>query len=387
MPGFRPFVFVLIATVAGIGGRVHAQNLGTSTVHVEESGLRRPYTVEWKFRLSGENEGEGKDAATAAHLRFFTKLEYKFFPWLKAHLEPRFEFYSSNLQARFEGDDYQNKFTIGDTYLSLKPIRYMEARGGAVGQRIMGNDFLLGTRRSFPGVMAIFSTETEPFNTSLMVEHVIPTSYTLSDERVGKEAVPSLQIQAIKVEGKHPGFGNWHGTVGHYTWSNLPDKVAFESAIQGNTVTNSEQTAGARFAYGFDGFYWGGTLCVCDAHDVFPVGLKMKYRGAHNRLAPSQAADAELLGAGPQFKIGSTDLSLMYSRFFIESDASVARYGRSKYGYANRVGDQIEAVADFKNSGFSLGAHWTNALPVADRPTQQTYSDFMIWVETDYARF
>lgn len=383
MLGLKTFTLVSLLACAS-GTLAHAQS---STTTLPASSLeptpKRPLTGEWKFGIGGTTYAEDRDEGAAAELVFGAKFDYHFNKILYAHVEPEAVLYSGRLQERYDNDAYSSRIGLVDGFVGLKPIPFVEGRAGAINQGFLRNPLLISKHRAFPGAQEIVMSDTKPVNVKLVAQQLIPTSYSLNFERSEKEPLPSFQTQSLHLHGEHDEV-DWEVSTGHYSWARLPDKIAFESARAGNSVEGGEAAPGARFKYAFDGVFAHAWTRIGKRQ---PVSLNLEYTRNRNLRAPGEAADAQMFAIGPIVRLGDTELSLQYGRYFIESDSTVARYLPGSLGYANRMGDRVEAELHFKNEKFRIKGHWTNALTVANRPEQQTMTEVYLGVETDYAPF
>ncbi len=114
----------------------------------------------------------------------------------------------------------------------------------------------------------------------------------------------------------------------------------------------------------------------------------LEFNRVHNFRAPGDSADGQLIGIGPKFKIGSNiEVDLRYRPYFIESDATVAAYSKSKFGNTNREGYNLEASVKFIKERFSIFAENYNARPINYDLNQRNLSIIYMGVETEYAPF
>ena len=147
--------------------------------------------------------------------------------------------------------------------MGVIPFEFRELRGGAINQGYLNSPMLVSGRRAFPGFQAILSHDFENIRAELSVEQVVPTSYSMNLDREDKEETPFFQTQSLQFKGKSLKLIEWSVTGGHFGWSNIPDKVAYESSLQGNSVIGSESVAGSQFKYDFDGLFASTELCLC----------------------------------------------------------------------------------------------------------------------------
>lgn len=362
------------------------ESSSTSNIKLEDvtSAPERRWSGEWKFELKGAGFSEGRDEGAAAEFFFESKFKYRFTSMLTGYFEPEAQLFSGRAQERYDNDTYESRIGLGAGLMSFTPVKYVDLRGGVISQEFVDHPLLISQHRAFPGLQQIISTETQPVTVRVMAQQLIPTSYSLNFERSTKEPLPSFQTQSLHVTGKHPGLAEWEVAAGHFNFSRMPDKVAYQSAQMGNTVFGGEAAPGAKLAYGFDGVFWKAEACLClDG----AVQFGAKYFGLLNSNAPSVARDAQMIGGGPRFKFGDHELELRYYNYFAESDSTVARYSRGTIGNTNRVGDILEAEFYFKKQGFKVKGQYVNARTLANTPNQQTLIQYYLGVETDYAPF
>jgi hypothetical protein len=362
---------------------VFGQNTATSTLKSAEAPAKHKFDGTWNFALGGISYEHGKDNEAAAFFYGGANLKYRFTPWLRADLSPRLSVFSSRVQERYSDSGEESRLWMYDGYLAVDPVEYFELRGGALNQRYHGTSLLVSSLRSFPGVQEIGKVKFGDFKAALIFQQVIPTSHSLNTERESQEELPTFMTQTLQLSGKHFGFIEWEASGGLFDWNNIPDKVVADSRLVGN-VGAGENVAGSRFLYDHQGWYATGEFCLCG---TAALGAVVEYERVHNMKAPGDSADAQLVGLGPKIKFGDIELDLRFRPYFIESDATVASYNKSKFGNTNRKGYNIEANVNFKKEGFSIFAENYNAEPINRDPNQRDLSIFYLGVETEYAPF
>lgn len=359
-----------------------AQNSSTLNAPLNHHRTHNKWKSEYELFLGGNGFSEGKDEGFGALLYFKTRFEYRFAPWLRASVRPRLDLFAGRAQERYDNDTYQNRIRMLEGYLAVKPIQVFEVRAGAINQSYLDSPMLVSSHRGFPGFQEVLAFKTSKMKTELIAQQVLPTSYSLNTEREDKERLPYFLTQSLHFLARMDWF-EIRAAGGHYTFRDMPNKVAFESGITGNRVLG-EVAPGARFKNKFDGWFGSMELCACwDA----PVQLLFEYQRIQNTAAPSVDADAQTIGFGPRFRFGDRELELRYRNYFIESDATVGLYNRSLLGNTNRMGDDIEIKLDFKDRKFALVGEWLNARPIRDNATQKTMTVYYFGVETPYAPF
>ncbi len=364
----------------------YGQNLATSSLNSDVERAK-PWMAQWKFAMGGISFSEGQDEGAAAFSKFSLKFDYKFNTWIRAHIEPEAEFFSSRVQERYDNGTYESKLRMKEGYLSAHYEELAEVRGGAISLKdLSGEDragMVVSGGRSFPGVQERVTVKGKKAQVMLMAQQLVPTSYTLNTERDNQEKLPSFNTESL--HGKYTPIEQIElkAMVGHYSYRQLPDKVAFESARLGNRV-NGEVAPGAQFKSGFDGYFWSGYA----KGEITPsVAVFGELGGIVNNEADASDRDGQLWGIGPEFNFGSTQIIVEYGQFYLESDATVAYYTSSSTGNTNREGQFVNLIADFKESNFKLLAQWATAEPIISNGTQKTFNEYFIKVESHYASF
>ncbi len=374
--------FLLLSIAVACGPLAASESIATLETKSQESRPRK-WSGEWKLTMGGTSLSEGKDEGAAAFAWFGANFKYNFAKWLKAEISPNISFYSSRLQERYDDDSYQNRLWMMGAHLSVIPVEYLEFRAGALNQGFLGSSMLVSSLRSFPGLQETAKFKTAEVEGKLILQQAVPTSHTLNTERERMEKLPSFNTESVSLKGKHFGLVEWKATGGHFKWANLPSKVAWESRIDGALGSGLEVTD-SRFTYDHEGWFGTAEACWCT---TAAVDFTLEFQRIHNTKADSFAADAQSFGLGPKFKIGDVEVDLRYRSFFIESDATVALYNKSRFGHTNRIGDQIEASANFKDQGFSIFAQAVRARPINPSEAQRDLSIYFVGVETEYAPF
>ncbi len=382
MSGSKTSFLVLFALALAVSSS-HAQS--TSTLKSNEAVPVRQFNGEWAFEIGGESYSEDKDQGTAAYLYLNFNFEYKFTSWLRAKARPHVDGYSSRLQERFETDDYKNGVKLTEAYISLQPVDFAELRGGALNQGYLNSPMLISARRSFPGFQEILIHQFANLRIEGSAAQVVPVSTSLNDEREDKEKLPLFQTQSIQLSGKNFSWLEWRGNVGHYSWAGMPNKVAYESEILGNSPDGGEAVPGAQFKYAFDGVFAGVDFCLCFVES--PLQWTGEFQRVRNARAASGFGDAQLIGTGPRIIMGDRVLDIRYRRYFVESDVTVASYNRAMFGHSNRIGDNVQVRLDFKDAKFAIVGEWDGAQTLIDRPLQKSMTQYYIGVETHYAPF
>lgn len=379
----RVGLFGLIAVLV-LNFQVQAQVATSNTLKKTENESSRRLNATWSIDLGSGYSNEGKDEGMMAYLYAGANFEYKFLKNLKARVEPRLRLYEGRDQARYDDDLMSNRFNVMNMYFGYEPIKYLELRAGAHSQREMRLPMLISNLRSFAGVKEIAKYETENYKLHFIAQQLVPTSHSSNLEREEKEKVPSFRTEALKFDGQWNDTLKWESMAGLYHWANIPSKVAFESRMVGNMSGGGDYSTDAKLRFAHEGWFAAGTLCWCT---TAPLSFEVEYQRVQNQRAPSYAGDAQLVGFGPNYSFGDKEVSFRYRSYFIESDATVAIYSRSRFGNTNRQGSNIEAALKFKDLGFSIYGEMFAANTINSSANQRYLQEYYFGVETDYVSF
>jgi hypothetical protein len=386
MTGFLTSLLLFFALLA-CGSLAPAQEASELRIKPEKGeDLNEPHkiTASWNMEMGGKDFDEGKDQGAAAYLYFDTKFNWEMTPWLRARANPEVDIYSRRVQERFDSDDYADGIALAEAYLSLHTVGDLaEFRGGAINQGFLNDDMLVYDRRSFPGFQQLLNFEFEHHKIILSAQQVVPTSYSLNDEREDREPLPVFNTQSIEFSGRELQLLDWRLNLGHYSWTNLPNKIAYQSSLTGNSVLGDAPDNA--FRYQFDGYFGGLEVCACMQDS--PLQVVAEFQRIANKRAASGFGDAQMVGIGPRYHLGEYELSLRYRHYFIERDATVSAYNRSFLGNSNRVGDNVRVGVEFLRRHFAIFGEYDNALTIRQDPNQFTFTAFRLGVETNYAPF
>ncbi len=380
--GSKVSLLLLVCAIA-FGPQIYAQNTSTISTPLE-TPKKSKITSAWRFTMGGASLSEGKDEAGAAFLWADAQFDYRLLSNLNVFVNPRISGASSRTQERFDDDTFGSDFAFYDFYIGYQPLKFLELRAGGFAQGLHRTSMLVSSLRTFPGAQEIIKADLGAgIMSRLTFQQVIPTSHSLNAERAEKEQLPTFMTQTLTLGGSHFGWLNWHVTGGHFDWGNMPDKVVWDSRLRGNEGSG-EIVPGSRFRYGHEGYYGSSEFCICTGQ---LLGGVVEFQRIRNMQAADNSADAQLIGFGPRFTFGDRVLDLRYRQYFIESDATVAKYNKSRFGNTNREGYNIEANLEFKDLGFSLFLEMYRATTIVKDPNQFDIAIYYLGVETDYAPF
>ena len=395
IPHARVFEALIIATAFAFGLASEAQTLSTdlsSPLPEEKSTLRvgspddfqKRFQGSWAAEMGFEGSDQGKDEGFASHLGFRAATDMKLSPMLAMRAVPAADFYSARLQKRNLSDDYQSQLSVDDFYLQFTPFRWLEMRAGALSQRFLDLPLLVSRERAFPGGMFAFHVDVADWaKLDVVAETVVPTSRSLNWERSEREPIPLFQTLSVHLALQAAQPWNFTMWTGHYAWSDLPSKVAFDSQIIGNEPSTGVP-ATAHFQYGFDGLFGGLRACYCASA---PWSVELGLMAFHNLNAPVERSNAGMVELSPTMDRKFWNLKFTYAYFFNESDTTPAYYNPARYGNNNRVGQSFEAKFTLKKYQFAILAQYVDSNTINFDLNQQRLTSMLVGVETDYVAF
>ncbi len=377
--GFWPWLAgVLLWTSA-----VVAQDLNTITIQEEEyRPLRARFSGDWSLDIGGGSYQHGKDSFEGAYTYLSTNFNFQFLKQFKARISPMARFSSGRVQDRFDAER-KNFVFLSEGWFSYKPVDQVDLRFGIHSQRIVGVRMLVSSMAAFPGFQEIVTVPlNEEIKGRLIAQQVIPVSSSDNLEREKAEPTPWFFTTQAELLGKTNGL-EWKAFAGAFEWKDIPAKTVFESRQVGN-VGAGDVAPGSRYLYGHRGYFGGGNM---DYDFTKQLGVFTEYKRLRNIDAPSDSADGQLWAAGPKFRFQDKTLKLGYSNYFIESNATVAVYSRSRYGNTNRIGEILTAELHFEKLGFKVYGEYYRNKPINIDPNQFDMEQVYIGMETDSASF
>lgn len=351
---------------------------------ISETPKLKKFEGEWKFALGARGQTEGLDEGVASFISLRAKTKYSLLENLSIHVNPRFDFYSSQIQQRYEDDLYQTKIRLTDAYVKYSPIEDLDLKFGAHGQGILNQEMIIAERKVFPGAQEILRIEGSLMRFEIMAQQLVPTGSSLNTERSEKEKIPAFFTESIKIMNKKGASDyQWEAQGGHYRWQGLSSKTAFFSDMSGNQTTGTSITD-KKFATAFDGYFGSLAGCWCVSQQF---NLSARFERVRNSLAPSSGADGQAWSLMPKLIFSDLDLSLNYWKYFIESDATVSEYVSTSTAGTNRDGQEVKFLIDLKKLGFSIDARWAQAIPINADLVQKTITEYYIGLESHYVAF
>jgi hypothetical protein len=317
-------------------------------------------------------------------------VQFALIPTLKLNLLKNLDFYAQGLvglstgrvQTRFDNPTF-GSLNLNELILSFRPIKNLSFDLGALNQNSLQTSMLIYDR-AFPGVQVRNSyTLFDSLKLELKAQYSIPNSVSFETDRTQNEPVPTFLTQ---------GFGfNWDseskfklkGQIHHFTFSDLPSVVAFQSGRLGNEVIGV-QSAESRFVYGFDGF----SQSYEAAYEISKIWTpKLSLQIIENSEAPTSRNRSQWTGLGVDIFTKNYIFTPSFGYFFAESDSTPALYSDVRLGRNNREGVSYKLKINFIKSGFSVSANYIQANLIETDPVQNDLRTFEFMLELPRVQF
>lgn len=239
---------------------------------------------------------------------------------------------------------------------------------------------LLLSSQTFLGVEESLEWKTNSSQIRLSLLQSIPTSTTLSTKAVEKEPVPFYFSENISYT------QDWSETLTtvlsltHFQFADLPDKVAFDSRLYGNSVDTLTINRG-EFLYGFEGYQ--PTLQIAATRGSFTTSFRTEY--LKNTRAPS-GQDQGLLNS-ILFSYPLTNnltMEIGVGTYENQADSSPAFYNTWNHGHNNVRGEFANLNLDFKDPRFKILAYFTQFEAIELNPYQSDAQYFRLSLEAGY---
>lgn len=218
---------------------------------------------------------------------------------------------------------------------------------------------------------------------SLSAIQAIPTSTTLSSKAVEKEPTPYYLMETLAWNQHWTPAFRTHLRVSHFQFVNLPDKVAFESRLFGNSVQNLDLNRG-RFLYDFEGYQPEAAFTT----DFGRMELHWKTQYLINTGAPSGQNQGLSHQIGWESALSSRWATLgAIGVFENQSDSSPAFYNSWKRGHNNTQGEYARLGLVFaRASGHEIRilADFVQSRVVKPNPYQSDAKLIQLSLETGY---
>lgn len=332
--------------------------------------------------ISGNNfANELGERVQAASFGLNINFNYKLSSILDVTTSTRASMMAGQSLTRFGEGAPSNGIFLNEALVNFRPSNYTSIHAGAINQSYLGSPLLVSDT-AFPGIQEKIFFKSEKFSLSLVAEQTVPTSNTLSTKTSDREESPNFLTETIKLETqliKQISFDVF-GTLYHF--SNLPSKVAADSAVLGNSQPEQAGPNTSRFTYDFNGWVAGAATRITIAPEV-----KLIFTGSaiENSQAPESTNHGQLISFATELALGK-DLVLTPSveNFFNESDTSPAYYNSYVYGHNNRQGFAGGLVLDFPQSKFKISTKYVVSDVINETYNQGKQQYLSIKLETSY---
>lgn len=354
----------------------------TSATTLERKPKRKIGLIKagWNLGLVGESFANEKEQAQLTGFGIGAQLRYGLLSTLELRAAGRMTLQSGYAQSQFGDNVSSSGVRMSEAVLSLKPSPSVAIEAGAIDQAHLLTALVVDSQ-PFPGVVEKISFGGKRLNLEVKAQQAIPTSTTLSTKAVESENTPTFLTETLTLKSELSERTQVMGYVTHYAYSGLPSKVAEDSELHGNTVSEITQTR-YRFTHDFDGFILGGAakLAINQKTDWLVAGYMVQ-----NQKAPATYNQAQHALTSVKFALpDDVDLSIGGDAFFAESDVAPAFYNNAALGHNNRAGWAARVKAIFKEAGFEIGGRFIRSDVINPSLLQSRQDYILLEFETLY---
>ncbi len=350
-------------------------------VKKRKSRTEKNLRLDWRIKLTGVGFENETDSAQLTALSFDNRFQYRLVDSLKLKSELGVRLGTGRSQSRFGEYTVVNGLKVSEAVLKYSPIPYFSIEAGAAKADSVAEN-LMRKSLAFPGVKETLKYKSKIFAIELSAIQAIPTSETLSNDAVDKEATPTYFSELLTLSLKPHEMIVGKAYIQHYSFQNLPSAVAEASSIHGNSVFDLG-TNSSSFQYDFNGWLFGGSgALIIDNRFSIQGDLYM----ISNLEAPEAYNQGQLASVSLNSQFKDFDLRFEYANFFTESDATPAFYNSAGFGHTNRQGYGLSGLVSFKKLGFKLKFNYVEAQLINLTPNQSDQQQIGIQLETFYDR-
>ena len=333
----------------------------------------------WGFALGGIDSSE----LTQEQKGSFLKVK----SYWKIELTPQL-YFKGDVQANLNSKRSQGHYLYKDNPISLKeaileytPFHWLKVRGGALNQGRFQSPLLIDSV-AFPGLMAeahLLKERVHGYQLDFFASQSIPTSQSKNSERQEKEKTPSFLTSGFVFSLPSSRPEKFRLQYFQFYFSHLPNKVAYESGLRGNTVHQVASGQSARFTHTFAGYSLQSQL----GYQIHPQWtLYGSYQHLRNNRTTKRLGQGELLSGsvywnaleGPKSQWEGT-----YGIFYNGSDSSPSAYNSGYFGHNNRKGS-FWKLSHHKKS-YSLHTQYWSYGTLYSNPHQGDKQLFMLELE------
>jgi|GEM_PF-4354537 len=363
---------LLIFTLAAATAAANTLSTEASTGHK---------SLLWSLGLGmSRYENTLADRKTQASFQGNILFNYSLNDSLKIKIQPKLNFKNGYVQNYSASAADSTSITFSEASTTFHSSNQIFLTLGAVNQQDQLSSFMMD-ELAFPA--AVFKARSKPIGRALAITGMaaIPTSSTLSTQSKDSEKTPSLFAGGLSWEASDSELPAKAQAM-YFKFSELPARVANDSSLIGNTISNTSGGDNSRFLYGYEGI---DLSLQVELPFSKQFSGKLVAAGIENHQAPKGLNRAWTIKG--QFNIYQhEDLWSPYLEFFrAEADATVAHYMDPAY-QTNRIGYRGGLEYSYKST-FKLKFSGGLREVLLESASQSRDQFASIGLETPYAPF
>lgn len=387
------FGYILISVVS-LASANQAATLPETTLRTNQQTDQRALlsnsksALEWDLGVSGQSFEDKFNQSLFTRFKLDLKADAKLGEYFKVFGSTRLQ----TEQGQAQGLDIEpNRRSSGvylleaggETRFEIYPELEAGLRLGALRPGNRYTSFLLLSGQTFPGVEQSLSWKTKNTKLTFTANQMIATSTSLSTKAVSKEPLPLFVSERIEFV---QDWSQWLSTrlqLTHFQFIDLPEKVAYESRLYGNSVDTIVIGRG-RFINGFEGYQPSFSI----KGDIGRFSLVYDTQYLINTEAPAGQNEGLTNSAGFISPFGkNAKLQLVGGVFQNEADTSPAFYNSWNHGHNNVRGEFARLDVLLAEPQFKITAYYSHFDLLDNRPYQSDGQYFSLSLETGYDDF
>lgn len=354
----------------------------------QENSQEKPWLVEWNLEISGGESKWATRATTRGEFSSNIKARYRPSSIIELNMHPvlRFETGSKSafstdesLNANYEQVDAKRSepanLRLLQASVKLNALDYASAELG-----ILEQDHFLTDRLGWLGGRGRAGYLTGPYQGFLYGEQMIVSTLNYSSQLQEVDKTPALHRAGIEGKISISGLLDARIGAGKFSFVELPDAIATESAFRGNLVDSTSMGH-----YQFKSQFEGSELFAQVSVLVIPsIRLYMDGDYITNDSAHDDHGHGWRAKTGAEFGVTQNiRTSVDYTQFMIEPDARLSAF--ASLG-TNIVGSRIANYWNFRKEKLRVGIAAIESEPIYKMPLMEENRQIWLTVETDYAK-
>jgi hypothetical protein len=332
------------------------------TLFLSTSAMAKKYQVSTWWRLGGENTREADLNTRGDNTSFLLtfQINRNIGDWAEIRIAPGFKYSTGNGQGLIHDTRPKNSLFASEAIFKTNH-EYLQVTAGAISQRHVHLKSVVSHLASFPAAMTeLFIYQDDDSALSARGQVAIPAAYTFSSDSTESETSPRLYTASLEYKGSLGILDKFRLTSSYFSYQDLPQVLAVNSADQGNTVDLTSSTTG-KFRYDFRGFGLSSDVSI---KVLGGLSLISSLEFAKNQEADPERNQSLTSWTGFKYQLANSDsikLKGLYMRRESDVGPAALNYGLA---FNNRVGHGFKATYSLAGEKMKFSAGYQNSDPI-----------------------